>query len=278
MLLRFGILALWAAAVAAQSPSPGIHQEDITLHDFGSDEAAFLTLPAQPPRAGVILLPDALGSRPVVEQRATLLARMGYLCLALDLYDGREATTSEEAAALDRSLDARRTSSALAAALRLVLESPRYRCSGAMIAAWDAHLPALVTTLREHPLTPRVLLVSAIDPSPASTAALLNAGLPAQFIVRQETAAAQPRSAAGVIPYNLFDAPRGFMLDPADPPAAIEGWTLLLEAWNRRLTQPAAAAPTPMVVLPPADPAPAPTPSTPTAEPTRRPLGPRDRR
>jgi|GEM_PF-1224845 len=278
--LAFGMLAL-ALPCGAQTAS-GIHIEAVTLHDYGSDEAAILALPIQPPKAAALLLPDALGSRAVVEQRCVLLARMGYLALALDLYDGQETTDPAEAARLAQRLDSARAGKAILAAFRLLLDSPRYRSSSVLIAAWDPHIPHLAEALDQQPeRLSHIPLLSVIEAGTGSLGILQNRPWPLQFIVRTAGAPARrpASSAPGILPYNLFDAPAGFMLDASDPPAAVEAWSLMLDAWNRRLEgQPVAPlAPLPSPAAPAADtletqPA---TPASPPARPPSKPLHPR---
>lgn len=265
-------LALTTAVLTAQ-PTSGVHVEAVTLHDFGSDEAALLALPAQPPKAAALLLPDALGSRDVVEQRCVLLARMGYLALALDFYDGQEAPDAAEAERLSARVDDQRARQAIRSALRLLLDSPRYQCPRVLVAAWGPHIAHVSSALDAEPdRVPRVALVTAVEARGAEIQLLQRAPLPSQFILRQEDApglASEARN-TGILPYNLFDAPRGFMLHASDPPAAVEAWSLMLDAWARRLDGQSVADP----VLPLPGPPP-PSESSHQTESKPRPLHPR---
>lgn len=212
-----------------------IHQEDLTLHEFGSDESALLTLPAHPPRAGILLLPNARGARAVVEERALLLARLGFLCLALDPYDGQDAGTPEEAEAMERRLDPRRVSGAVSAALRLILDSPRYRCPAVLIAAWGPHGAALPASLQDRPGDPRLLLISLLEPDPGTVTDLIQHRLPLQFVVRQQMVANYPRLPGDSSSCLVFDAEPGFLLTERQSPIAFEAWATLFESWTRRV-------------------------------------------
>lgn len=275
----FPFLALAGLLLALPLPghsqsTSGIHVEAITLHEFGSDEAAILALPVQPPQAAALLMPDALGSREVVEQRSVLLARLGYLTLALDFYNGQEASDPAEAARLAQRVDAARASQAIESALRLLLDSPRYRCPRVFVCVWDAHVVHLAQALDQSPdRAASIPLLTVIEAGDASLRLLHGRQWPVQYIMRTAMAASEKPAevSAGMLAYNLFDAPAGFMLDASDCPAAVEAWSLMLDAWNRRLEgQPLAETPTPMP-SPRSDP----SPSTPPSRPPARPLHPR---
>jgi hypothetical protein len=268
-------LALTAAVVTAQ-PTSGEHLEAVTLHDFGSDEAALLALPAQPPKAAALLLPDALGSRDMVQQRCLLLARMGYLALALDFYDGQEAPDAAESDRLSGRVDGQRARQAIQSALRLLLDSPRYQCPRVLVAVWGPHIAHLASALDAEPdRVPRVALVTAVEARSAEIQLLQRAQLPSQFILCQEITPGISFEArnTGIRPYNFFDAPRGFMFHASNPPAAVEAWTLMLDAWARRLEGQSVAD---AQILAP-DPPP-PSASSGTTESKPRPLHPRLRR
>jgi hypothetical protein len=288
LILRSWMGVVLAMVLGGVSPLHGqnpaqIHAEVVTLHEFGSEEAAFLALPSQPPKAAVLLLPDALGPRQVVEQRCLLLARLGYLAVALDFYDGQMADDTAEAARLRQRADTRRTRTAIEAALKLVLESPRYRCPRLVIAVWGDHVEALAEGLLSARHAARVAQVSVIEPGEANAGngikMLREQSIPLQFIVRQEAAGdfkrTQGAAFTGRVPMDLFSGAPGFMLKEGDPPAAVEAWSLIIDSWERRLQgQDLTVREVPMSPAPEAA-----TEATPEAPPSsRRPLSPRQGR
>jgi carboxymethylenebutenolidase len=62
----------------------------ITLSDFGAEDLAYLAIPTTPPTLGIVLVPDAYGLDDFTKAEADRLAGMGYLVLAVDIYNGKQ--------------------------------------------------------------------------------------------------------------------------------------------------------------------------------------------
>jgi len=73
----------------------------------------------------VVLVHDWFGVTPFYTEASERLAREGYRVLALDLYDGRSATTHEEAQTLLGSLDSERAGRKIDAAIKWFGDRPR---------------------------------------------------------------------------------------------------------------------------------------------------------
>ena len=64
----------------------------ITLSDFGAEDLAYLAVPATPPTLGIVLVPDAYGLDDFTKAEADRLAALGYLVVAVDIYNGKQTT------------------------------------------------------------------------------------------------------------------------------------------------------------------------------------------
>ncbi|HEY2783232.1 MAG TPA: dienelactone hydrolase family protein [Steroidobacteraceae bacterium] len=73
----------------------------------------------------VVLVHDWFGVSPSYKDAAERLARRGYCVVAVDLYDGRSATTHEQAGALLGSLDAKLAGEKIDAAIKSLSDRPR---------------------------------------------------------------------------------------------------------------------------------------------------------
>jgi carboxymethylenebutenolidase len=69
----------------------------VTLSDFGAEDLGYLTLPQSAPKGGIVLVHDRYGLDDVIKSRVDALAAMGYLTLAVDLYNGRVIKPGSEA-------------------------------------------------------------------------------------------------------------------------------------------------------------------------------------
>ena len=71
--------------------------EDVVYH-VGSDSIGYLTQPAEPGEyPGLILIHEWWGLNDQIKKEADRYAKLGYVALAVDLYDGESATTASGA-------------------------------------------------------------------------------------------------------------------------------------------------------------------------------------
>jgi len=112
-------LSVFAASPLFATPKP------VTLSTASA--ALFVSYMAGPQTAGecVVLVHDWFGVSPFYTDAAERLARQGYCVVAVDLYNGRSATTHNEASALLGALDANVAAEKIDAAIKSLGERPR---------------------------------------------------------------------------------------------------------------------------------------------------------
>jgi carboxymethylenebutenolidase len=95
-----------------------------TLHTSSEAFETFVDGPAEAPQ-GIVLVHDWFGVSPSFLNATERLAKQGYRVVAVDLYDGRRATTHDEAGALLGSLDAKLAGEKIDAAIQSLGARPR---------------------------------------------------------------------------------------------------------------------------------------------------------
>ena len=106
----------------------------------------YLALPEQQPAPGALVLHAWWGLTPFFEQLCERLARAGFVAFAPDLYQGRTATTIDEAEALLNQRDSEAMQAIASGALAYLRAHPAVRGDGvaalgfSMGAAWAAEL------------------------------------------------------------------------------------------------------------------------------------------
>jgi carboxymethylenebutenolidase len=122
------------------------------LHELTSDAApeprgvevdlaggkAYLSLPenATPPLPGVVVIQEWWGLNDNIRHWADRLAADGYAALAVDLYDGKVATTPDEAMALMKAVNEVRSREILSAAHRFLKDDPRVAAERRGVIGW----------------------------------------------------------------------------------------------------------------------------------------------
>lgn len=140
---------------AASSPkeNPSYRGRPITLRDFGADDLGFLSLPDTPPHYGVLILPDSRGLNDEIKKRCDWIAEHGQIALALDFFNGHVPKDDEEASTLQKELRKEAALKEIAAALRLLAESPRLRAGRVIIVAMGRQCPlTLPATKKRNPV------------------------------------------------------------------------------------------------------------------------------
>lgn len=95
-----------------------------TLHTSSEAFTVYVAGPSEA-REGIVLVHDWFGVSPSYLSATDRLAKQGYRVVAVDLYDGRRATTHEEAGALLGSLDAQVAARKIDAAVQALGSRPR---------------------------------------------------------------------------------------------------------------------------------------------------------
>ena len=103
-LAGFSLAAVLANPELARAAAQGL--EDVSLTTEGGKQvSAVLALPAEAPAPAVLLVHEWWGLNDQIKAVAAELARAGYLALAVDLYDGKVATTRDGARGLMQAVD-----------------------------------------------------------------------------------------------------------------------------------------------------------------------------
>ncbi len=221
---------------------PGLSRagELVSLYEFGADEMGYLSLPETQPQGSILVIPDAFGARGVVKQRCDLLAKLGYVTLAVDLYNGSASENAEIADRLQQKLESEVAVQGIQAGMKLLSESPRYRTDTVMVAAWGENFQlAVAAAAGLESFTPDS--ISWLDPdSLQGLAAATGYRAPLQLVLRQETIG--DKYQAGLTRFNqlrgmdcevsIIDQPRGFLLNPKSTPEGVEAWTTLINFWQ----------------------------------------------
>ncbi|MEM6602289.1 MAG: dienelactone hydrolase family protein [Verrucomicrobiota bacterium] len=229
-LLVWGGFAGWARA-----------GELVSLYEFGADEMGYLSLPETQPQGSILMVPDAFGPRGVVQQRCDLMAKLGYVTLVVDLYNGTASENSEVADRLQRKLEREVAVPAIQAGIKLLSESPRYETDTLIVAAWGENFPLVFEAAAGmKTFTPDA--VSWLEPEGLQgLTATTTHRVPLQLVLRQETLG--ETNQAGLTRFNqlrdmdgeitIIDQQRGFLLNPKSTPEGVEGWTALIDFWQK---------------------------------------------
>jgi|HubBroStandDraft_1064217.scaffolds.fasta_scaffold190261_2 carboxymethylenebutenolidase len=140
---RFGALAALVLALLPDGPARGADNSKpagqmIPLGDFGADEMAYISIPASAPSVGIILVPDAFGLDDFTKAEANRLASMGYLALAVDIYNGNQMTDPGYLANMVANLDTATVLKTINAGIRLLNESPTFHTDHVVVMGWGA--------------------------------------------------------------------------------------------------------------------------------------------
>ncbi|HUB66097.1 MAG TPA: dienelactone hydrolase family protein [Candidatus Methylacidiphilales bacterium] len=141
LFLRFSTLAALVLALLPSGLARGADDSKpagqmIPLGDFGADEMAYISIPATPPSVGIVMVPDAFGLDNFTKAEANRLANMGYLVLAVDIYNGQQLTDPGYLANMVANLDAATVLKTINAGVRLLNESPTFHTGHVVVMGW----------------------------------------------------------------------------------------------------------------------------------------------
>jgi carboxymethylenebutenolidase len=128
-LLTFTFALLISAILSsrAESSASALRGAMVKLSDYGTDEAAYLTLPTAAPLGGVILLHDGWGLTEELKQTADTLTEADFVVLAVDLFNGQRATKIAETQLFEKYLQRDSAVKTIRAGVKFLRESPRFR-------------------------------------------------------------------------------------------------------------------------------------------------------
>lgn len=134
LLVIFALPVLGQNAPAAAKPVGSM----LPLGDYGVDELAYLAVPATPPSVGIVLVPDSYGLDDFTKAEANRLAGLGYIVLALDIYNGHLTTDPGDRANMTANLDTATVMKTLNAGFRFFHESQSFHVDHVVAMGWGA--------------------------------------------------------------------------------------------------------------------------------------------
>jgi carboxymethylenebutenolidase len=155
MTLRFvavGLAAIFSLAVAhaqTEPPAKAVGRM-ITLSDFGAEDLAYLAIPASPPTLGIVLVPDAYGLDDFTKAEADRLAGLGYLVVAVDIYNGKQTTDPGDLANLVANMNAASVMKTIDGGIRLFHESPKFHVDHVVAMGWGTGATYVFQAAREN--------------------------------------------------------------------------------------------------------------------------------
>ena len=122
----------------------------ITLSDFGAEDLAYLAIPTSPPTLAIVLVPDAFGLDDFTKSEADRLAGLGYLVLAVDIYNGKQTTDPGDLANLVQNMNAASVMKTIDAGIRLFHESPKFKVDHVVAMGWGTGATYVFQAAREN--------------------------------------------------------------------------------------------------------------------------------
>jgi carboxymethylenebutenolidase len=122
----------------------------ITLSDFGAEDLAYLAIPVTPPTLGIVLVPDAYGLDDFTKAEADRLAALGYLVIAVDIYNGKQTTDPGDLANLIANLNVATIMKTLDAGIRFFHESPKFHVDHVVAMGWGTGANYVFQDAREN--------------------------------------------------------------------------------------------------------------------------------
>ncbi len=124
----------------------------ITLSDFGAEDLAYLSVPTTPPTVGIVLVPDIYGLDNFTKAEADRLAALGYIVLAVDIYNGHTTTDPDDAETLTKTLNAESIMKTLDSGIRFFRESPKFKVDHIVAMGWGTGATYVFQAAREDRL------------------------------------------------------------------------------------------------------------------------------
>lgn len=177
-ILLAGLLAATVSLRAADADSPELTPGEpaaangkivgrtITLSDFGAEDLAYLSVPNTQPTLGIVLVPDAYGLDDFTKAEADRLAGLGYLVLAVDIYNGHHTTDPGEIANFTANQEADAVMKTIDAGIRVFHESPKFRVGHVVVMGWGNGARFVFQTARTDPtIDGAIMFYGPIEPN-----------------------------------------------------------------------------------------------------------------
>ena len=150
IVLALGLVFAGFTSAATDEPSAKPGSRMITLSDFGAEDLAYLAIPTTPPTLGIVLVPDAFGLDDFTKAEADRLAELGYLVLAVDIYNGKQTTDPGDLANLIANLNAASVMKTIDAGIRFFHESPKFEVAHVVAMGWGTGAGYVFQDAREN--------------------------------------------------------------------------------------------------------------------------------
>ena len=119
------------------------------LSDFGAEDSSYLAVPTTAPTLGLLLVPEAFGLDAFTKQEALRLAGLGYLVLAVDIYNGQLPTEPDQVASQAANINTASAMKTIEAGLRFFAESPKFRMDRVVAIGWGTGARFVLQEARE---------------------------------------------------------------------------------------------------------------------------------
>ncbi len=209
---------------------------------------AYLSLPANAtgPVPGIVVIHEWWGLNEHIEHWADRLAALGYAALAVDLYDGKTATTPDDAMRLMKSVDDKRAHAILSAAVDFLSTDPRIKAPRRAVIGWCFGGGWSLQTALDHPDLDAIVMYYGMPETDPKALAPIRGELLGIFANKDtfitpaivdtfETALTQAGVRATI---KRYDADHAFA-NPSGPhydePAAADAWQHVVEFLGRTL-------------------------------------------
>jgi carboxymethylenebutenolidase len=153
MISRIVLLCLAATLLTTRAANDDANKSTgkmITLSDFGAEDLAYLAIPSSPPTLGIVLVPDAYGLDDFTKHEADRLANLGYLAVAIDIYNGRQTMDPGDLANLIANLNAGTVMKTVDSGVKLFHESPKFRVGHVVVMGWGTGATYVFQAAREN--------------------------------------------------------------------------------------------------------------------------------
>jgi carboxymethylenebutenolidase len=122
----------------------------ITLSDFGAEDLAYLSIPPTAPTVGLVLVPDGYGLDGFTKSEADRLAGLGYLVVAVDIYNGHQTVDPGEIANRIANMESASVMKTIDAGIRIFHESPKFKLDHVVAVGWGNGARYVFQAAREN--------------------------------------------------------------------------------------------------------------------------------
>ncbi|MEM9444150.1 MAG: dienelactone hydrolase family protein [Verrucomicrobiota bacterium] len=130
----------------------------ISLRDYGSEDVGYLVIPEKRPKAGLVIAPDSWGLTSSVCKVCRELADLGYIVLAVDLYNGERAQTQEGAQILEQWVELGTSVKAVQTGIQFFKSSPRFRMDKVLVIGARGSVDVVINAVKDQEIVAGITL------------------------------------------------------------------------------------------------------------------------